>query len=52
MARVNNDLENGISIHAPRIGCVCIPHNLNRDVNYFNSHSPQWGNNEAFASLA
>ena len=35
--------ENGaikVSIHAPRMGSDCIPHNLNRDVFFFNSRSP------------
>ena len=35
-----NDRAEEISIHAPRMGSDCIPHNLNRDVNYFNSRSP------------
>lgn len=35
-----NDRAEEISIHAHRMGSDCIPHNLNRDVNYFNSRSP------------
>ena len=36
-------LSHWFSIHAPRMGSDCIPHNLNRDGNYFNSRSPHGG---------